>query len=409
MHLTTKPFSASQIGVPPKNPEMAELFRHYGDPLVAGKLDAEVRAQIVCWRWATESMTMDAPFEPHCSALLGIPRPRWLKAGKESPEDHTLHGLDASGKIVFESSGLDETLWVHEENKSTRFGFRKNSHDVTPWAGELSDIWQYIFAADGNLCLNHCYFSYRDTYRDSRYLWENDRLVASLTVNFSGGEEDSRYGHAFEYDDKGDLDLIRLHYLDKDNVPDGNARVEYRRPKKGETVPVLAAAITEKLVKLIPERVKEAALTEKMYALLLCYTQEDFSAAWPPFLVWGKVSWRSSVAAEPGYYLWAPDEIRGASSENECWLDDEELVNLCQRHKMLMSDQGNYASGKKVLLDVARRLNTFDWQAIAPVTDDFVVVAVDNSLCVDAHKDIKASLSPEAFALLKSSGLLELS
>ncbi|MBS1159588.1 MAG: hypothetical protein H6R15_2007 [Proteobacteria bacterium] len=161
------------------------------------------------------------------------------------------------------------------------------------------------------------------------------------------------------------------------------------------------------MLKKIPEPVKQAALDGPLYALLLCYTQEDFEAAWPPFLVWGRQSWREQTSEQVGYFLWAPDEIRGSGTEHELWLDcDEEIAGLCLRHKMLMSDKGSYTSGKKLLVEVAKQLNELDWPTITPVTDDFVVVVVDNSCEVDPHQDMKACLPPERFALLKGRGWL---
>lgn len=73
----------------------------------------------------------------------------------------------------------------------------------------------------------------------------------------------------------------------------------------------------------------------------------------------------------------------------------------------LMADRDSQASGRKVLLEVARRLNLLDWSGITPVTDDFVVVLADNSGEVDPRPKMKVYLPPGRLALLRERGWLQ--
>jgi len=408
----TAPAYLSQPESSPGHIEALALYEEYRTPESGKKLRDAVRAQVVQWRWSTDSVIDDEPFENEQRPACIKRKPRWLKEGKEKKSEHVKCGFDASGRIVYEiACGNHESVWLHAQDKIIKVDFMVDSYDraagLQVWGVTVS-----MLLPDGRLDSLHSRRTMHNGCCDDFFSWENTRLLAKHSVGHYGDDEtvvSYKLRYRYDYDTAGELEKISSCKIDADDMPLDKPHTRYRRPVKGDTIPLLAAAIQEAMLKKIPELVKQAALDEPLYALLLCYTQEDFAAAWPPFLVWGRQSWREQTTQERGYYLWAPDEIRGNSTAHELWLDcDDEIAGLCLRHKDLMSDKENYASGKKVLLEVAKQLNTLDWQAITPVTDDFVVVVADNSGEVDPLKDMKTCLAPERLALLKKRGWLSL-
>lgn len=406
----TAPAYLSQPESIPGHIEALALYEQYRTPENGKKLRDAVRAQVQTWRWSNDPVVDDEPFENELRPAWVKRKPRWLKEGKEEKNEHVKCGFDAAGRIVYEiACGNFEDVWLHTPDKITRFSFYRDKHDRS--AGmQLRSVTLSMLRPDGQLDSLHSYRVDRETCCDEFFLWEAARLHAKYGVVTQYGEYADapfHYRYGYDYDAAGALEKISSCKTDASGTPLDKPHTRYRRPVKGDTIPLLAAAIQEAMLKKIPELVKQAALDEPLYALLLCYTQEDFAAAWPPFLVWGRQSWREQTTQERGYYLWAPDEIRGNSTEHELLLDcDDEIASLCLRHKDLMSDKENYASGKKVLLEVAKQLNELDWQSITAVTDDFVVVVADNSCEIDPIKDMKKYLSPERLALLKARGWL---
>ena len=406
----TTPTTLPQPESSPGHIEALALYEQYRDPANGKKLRDAVRAQVVQWRWSTESVVDDQPFENEQRPACIKRKPRWLKEGKEKKSEHVKCGFDASGRIVYEIAYVNhQSVWLHAQGKIVKVHFMVDSDDRS--AG--LQVWGVVVSMllpDGRLASLHSRNTMHNGCCDEFFSWESTRLIAKHSVGHDGDETVVSYKlrYRYDYDAAGELEKISSCEIDADGTPLDKPRTRYRRPVKGDTIPLLAAAIQEAMLKKIPELVKQAALDEPLYALLLCYTEEDFATAWPPFLVWGRQSWRNQTTEERGYMLWAPDEIRGNSSAHELWLDcDDEIAGLCLRHKDLMSDKDSYTSGKKVLLEVAKQLNALDWKAITAVTDDFVVVVADNSCEIDPLKDMKKYLPPERLALLKTRGWLD--
>lgn len=389
--------------------EVLALFERYADPEAGRCLRENVLAQVVSWRWASGAMVQDEPFEYELNyRFLKAPRGRWLREDKAREQDHVRCGFDAAGRIVMASAyGSFQDIWLHGAGRITKLVFSLDQ-DAGSWkvhAAKLS-----LLDADGRLLAQYSRFrsAWQMLASAEFFRWDHGRVVGKQGVETDDGGAPCHYRYDYEVDGDGGLERISFCRTDAGGLALEKARTRYRRPVQGERIPELAAAITERLLSRIPELVRQAALDEPLYALLLCYTEEDFDAAWPPFLVWGRQSWRAEVTETPGYYLWAPDEIRAVGDAHERWLDDDEtLTSLCLRHKALMADRGSQASGRKVLLEVARQLNLLDWSGITPVTDDFVVVLADNSGEVDPRPKMKAYLPPGRLALLRERGWLQ--
>lgn len=380
--------------------ELADIHRTYTDRASAARLLADCTAQAVAWRWATESMAEETPF---LHEQYGGPKPRWLADGKADPERHMHHGFDAEGRLVLQRRSLGRaTAWLHEAGRRT--GVDLQVHDGEAYIGTVTQ-----FRHDGGLLASQ-HISHGDHGVDTRYEWQHGQLQRAVMSNWTRGRKTWRCQDVYRYDDTGQLDTITLEYLDDDGTPGPQTRLSYRRPRKGETLATVAAKVEALLLREITRALSQIPADEPVYCLLICYTQEDLGAAWPPFLVWGRESYRRKVleaGEEVGYYLWAPDEIREVQGEaHERWFDDPELKEACLLHGQFMDIAQSSASAMRVLKKLAAHFNAPAAHAVLNTTDDFVVAHADNTGEIDPLKAMKTALAPERWALLKARGLV---
>jgi hypothetical protein len=376
-------------------PELVALYSKYARPEAVLQLRADVLSQVVDWRWASESMSFDEPF---ARELYGGPAPRWLSDERADPREHVRHGLDAQGRIVIESgpSG-SEQVCLHAPGQRT----------TVAWHGgnRINSVCQRLYQ-EGRLTAHHIHLGHRGL--DTRYEYEGGQLQRSMICNWQEDEKPWVARHVFVHAADGVLERIDLQYLDADGQPEPGAdRLLYLRLPKGETLKTVEARVQGLLEQALPAALQLIPRHEKLYSLLLCYTHEDLPAAWPPFLVWGRESYRDSVlerGEDVRYYLWAPDEIRGMDDSDEFWFSDQALRDACLLHSQLMQMAQSDASAMRVLKRTVPLLQAMVEQAGLPVTDDFVVAHADNTGEIDPRKAMKASLPAEAWALLKQRG-----
>ena len=391
---TKRPVSAK-----PMNVDFAatldSLYSTYTSRKVSARLKADVRTQVTSWRWATESMSFDVPF---ARELYGGSAPRWLADERADPESHVHHGLDAQDRIVIEcSSGGSEQVCLYAPQQRI----------IVDWDGDgrIDSVSQRHYQ-DGRLAADYTHCGYRGL--DTRYEYDGDRLQRSVTRNWEKGEKPWFCQNVFSYDMDGVLARIDLQYLDEQGQPvPGADRLEYLRLPKGETLKTVEARVQSLLEQALAAAQERIPRTEKLYCLLLCYTEEDLPAAWPPFLVWGRESYRRSVlerGEDVSYYLWAPDEIRGRGNADEYWLEDQALRDACLLHSQLMQMKQGKVSAMRVLKNMVPLIEEMMRQAGFPVTDDFVVAYADNTGEISPLKAMKAHLPAERWALLKERG-----
>lgn len=379
------------------NPERDALYVKYACAEASQQLQAEVRSQVVQWRWASESMSFDEPF---ARELYGGPAPRWLSDERADPREHVCHGLDAQGRIVIESgpSGREKVCLHAPEQRTT-----------VAWHGDnrIDSVCQRLYQ-EGRLTAHHIHLGHRGL--DTRYEYEGGQLQRSMTRNWQDDEKPWVARHVFVHAADGILERIDLQYLDANGQPEPGAdRLLYLRLSKGETLKTVEARVQRLLEQALPGALQQIPRHEKLYCLLLCYTHEDLAAAWPPFLVWGRESYRESVlerGEDVRYYLWAPDEIRGVDDADEHWFSDEALGEACLLHGQLMEMKQSNASAMRVLRHMLPLLESMVRQTDLPVTDDFVVAFADNTGEIDPLKAMKARLPEAHWALLKQRGLV---
>jgi hypothetical protein len=281
------------------------------------------------------------------------------------------------------------------------------------------EVFRRDVFADSRLFRQH--FLRHDGGSESHYVWEGDRLQKVISLGwrqrFSASSQtwaelnvNSRKESRFEYDDLGRLQRIVDCSLNEDGtVIEGlPERVVYERPNKKDTISSLSRDIQQILIEQIPATATQAKSKGPFYCLLVCYSEEDFTAEWPPFLVLGADSERRQTldAGRNVVELWSPDELRNQSSNIELRFDNEQLVNYCRLHGQLMDEKEDYKSAKKILRQACKALNVLDWNSHLRVTDDFVVAAVDNTGEINPVKDLKASIPSARYRELKQRQLV---
>lgn len=231
------------------------------------------------------------------------------------------------------------------------------------------------------------------------YLYEGHRLVRVKREYEVIGLSHKVSEEVFTYDEQGRLTRIELLQTGQPSKV-----VMYRRPAKGQTHKTLVENVRKGLVSAVVDRLRQAALTELVYCVVLAYHAVD--RYFPPLLMIGRESYRRDIMIHSGdeahYSLYPPLEflpelmleVAVSSIETDCQLLEQQL----------MAAQ-DWDTATQVLRDVAADLMRLPWQDVMPVTDDFVVFAVDAE-CDDIGEAIAASCGAERLADLTARGLL---
>ena len=384
------------------------LYAQSKDEAIWSAKLAAAHAQVSQWRWATESMSFDSPFSRE---LYGGGAPRWLADDGAKPGEHVHHGLDAQGRILIECGpgSHREKVLMHEADQRTT---------LEPGSVVL-DRYANMGTPEQRLLATHIHMGWRG--QDTEHVWQGQHLLRSVSRNWSDTQATWGSQYTYTYGDDGELARIDLQYLDEQGqVRPGRDRLQYLRLPKGETLKTVEARVQDLLLQALPAAIAQVPRNRQLYAMFLCFTHEDLSAAWPPFLVWADAPYRERVLAdepeEAPYFLWAPDEIRAAASErtgqpapNELWFDDPEhqaLREACLLHAQLMNMKQSDTSAMRVLTAVVPVLEDLVRQSGLPLTDDFVALAADNTNEVDPLKAMKKRLASERWASLKAKGLV---
>ncbi|WP_313245745.1 hypothetical protein [Stenotrophomonas rhizophila] len=374
---------------------LRQLYTTYSDPAAARTLVASCEAAVVQWRWATESMAFATPF---LQEKQGGPKARWVTDDKADPARHVRHGFDAQGRVVIECGTRGTiTAWLHAP------GVR---HSLSFDDGDIASGWEW---REHNGKLQGLDLITDDRGFNETYHWEGDQLQRVVIENWSKRERTWWCQNVYTYNDDGQLDTIVLEYLDAKGRRNGKSRLEYQRPRPGETLATVTAEVERLLIEAVSAQLPRIPAGEPLYCLLLCFTAEDTPAAWPPFLVWGRQPYRQAVLDrgddEARYYLWAPDEIREVQGgTEEHWFTEPALTEACQRHSQYMELRQSTASATRVLKNVAAWLDAPERRALLTTTDDFVVAVADNSGNIDPLPGLRKAIGPERWAVLKARG-----
>jgi hypothetical protein len=332
------------------------------------------------WRWAAEESNLHRP-EPLYNERYGLPRAKLLADVPRSPDSEQLYGLDAFGEIVVAREHVGprafrEELRVHRGDSVVGYRWSRKG---TP---TQVNIARYV---DGRPR------SYVAAYPESgglprgsvieHYVFDGDRVNAIFTETVIGlGDRSTLPILATiwpSFDPSGRVLEIREHSV-------RGERVLYRARRRATPMAKLHQRVEDRLVEVLPALVGEHA-REPIYCLALHYQLE-----WPlpPTAVLGSERERRERMADirGGEALWpavynpaAFGSYTGHSLGGRPLTDlDAELAATLD--KIPVSTQESRQRGRATLNRVARRLQNLDWRPIAPVTDDFVVFAVDLEL-----------------------------
>jgi len=182
----------------------------------------------------------------------------------------------------------------------------------------------------------------------------------------------------------------------------------------------LLSEIESLLVTHIPVRVKAAKIKEPVYSLRVWFHGSDtYGPDRTPGLMLPKESWRVKVLAEKGAeappFLWCADELDGDGMSLGARITDRKIKSACRQwYAQRYSDPNDGMEEvealepfRKAMQRVCRKLNKIQWQALATVTDDFVVFPADWSHSfMDDYGEMLASIPKAKLDRLNEQNLL---
>jgi hypothetical protein len=128
----------------------------------------------------------------------------------------------------------------------------------------------------------------------------------------------------------------------------------------------------------------------------------------PPTLGVGLVrereGWLGAKKAEAAALLWNPAEYQHYERDSLS-LKDEKLFALCSKANREIATKDKWSAGRSLLTRVAASLRAVDWPPILPVSEDFVVYAVDFELA-SLRKALRGAARPEDFKRWVREGLV---
>lgn len=391
--------------------ELADVFR--GAVADYGRLKQECEARVVRWQWATFSIYHPKPFYyereriPRGRKLAG--RPENLKSGTHE------YGIDEAGRIVVvrEYGGIDgpkyEEFFAFGDGmvEGVRFDWRR-PNNAAPVVQTVNVTRQRL---DRGRIVSLDTFAMFGRSAEVYEYGDGGERITRVRGSYESREDEGRGHHYVDelgYDPAGRLSRVRREYPPQKEYPSGAERVIYLRPQKGPSVRELAKAIEEKLVRLVPETLRCAGISEAVYCVLLAYNSQ--SPELSPRMGVGLERQRRVWVAEHGkgakHYVWNLPEFEWSGEEAELDLTgDAELSAACGLFNQQLALKGTCGPARTVLNEVARRLNDFDWTGSLDVTDDFVVLAYDDEE-IDFGRNWKAGVPAGRLALLKARGWL---
>jgi hypothetical protein len=175
----------------------------------------------------------------------------------------------------------------------------------------------------------------------------------------------------------------------------------------------ILAALKERLVELIPQRVGALGLGEPVYCLRVWYYGTDAGGDGVPSLMLCPNTARRRMLAARGdeapHYLCCADEVGVGSSTAEInELTASDLCRLWYRRPWgRRPEDVELRPFREMVQRVAARLSGLAWSEYAPTTDDFVVFAADAShtYCAD-YDEMRASVPAERIERLRSRRML---
>ncbi|MBE1485755.1 hypothetical protein [Plantactinospora soyae] len=226
-------------------------------------------------------------------------------------------------------------------------------------------------------------------------------------------------------------------------APDGPlVELKYQRPPADFTLDDAVEAVRRELVRRVPAVVREMAIDEPAYCVVLGYLAEDpIGVSVHVGLDTQRREWLAEQSEPDSSPLWNPCDLHGpesvdlaehadtarllrqeraladadADSDADADADaDADSQGMTDRDADEVGDTDTDADaetsgvnevGRRMLCAAATELNAHEWAGILSVTDDFVVYAVDWELA-DLDRNLPECVPPARLALLRERALL---
>lgn len=350
----------------------------------------EAEGRVARWIWAPAGACWEVPI-PHYAELSGFgPATAPLKRVPANRQLAEHYGLDGEGRIIISRSYGAENRLVYEKLlchtggavESVTFDHEPWYPDTPPKAIAATRTIMEVGRAVERISVN------RDGERVADVpAWSGD-VLASVTVTSGrvGDDAESSETYAFQYDDKGDLVVIRA---ESDNS------VLYRRPPK-HMKPVLDL-IEGGLVAAIIQTVAENRPEGPVGAIGL-----GFDGATLLYPVVGIQSERDlKDEAKDAFERWNPGDMTASLLPLDIDPAVDEAIVGINRHIEDTDDTKLFRAFQRRL---AKTLNEHDWSAEMTLAPDFAVVAVD--LDDDLLQGVRATLPKPVRQALATRGLV---
>lgn len=212
------------------------------------------------------------------------------------------------------------------------------------------------------------------------YLYEDGRL-ACIQVRHEWGGEVFTHEELLSYDKLGRVTHIEAQYQD------GTKQTIYRRPEPSYGVGSHAGRIYQHLLEIIPQRLAQAKVRDKVYCLALRYS----AGRTLPQLALGLERTRNELVkrhkgAGLVMALWQP-------ADQVIALEDPETEGDRAIFEQRLALSGDFEPARELLSDLALALMDHKWKGVLNTTKDFVIFA--SNYGQDRPEDALAASVPE--------------
>ncbi len=348
-------------------------------------LRARVQNQVARWEWADDERYDPRPFYFERSKLR---RGQVIPGPEDDLGGLWQYGFDGADRLIYtrgyparalhEDQCLEEfTLYTDALVEWIRFAqyqpkipvrvahqMRKRGQpeaysaftiELGPVLGELTADQALAQAAAQN-GIAHYHESY--VYRDGR--------LERIKVRHEwGGGAPFLHEEVLRYDKLGRVTYIEGHY------PDGSTQTIYQRPQRSYGVGTQTGRIYQRLLEIIPRRLAEARVRDKVYCLALIHDGMQTL----PRLALGLERTRDALARQRAgaglkYALWQP-------TDPVYELDDPVTAGDRAIFEQQLAFSGDTGPVRELLSDVALALMDHKWKGVLSTTKDFVVFAAN--------------------------------
>ena len=230
-----------------------------------------------------------------------------------------------------------------------------------------------------------------------KYGYEDGRLT-EIKVLVRDGAKRTKHRFTLKYNRDGKLRTIARDYGPAD-VP----LPVWFNPDLNLSVESVGRQIRARLVERIPQVVARARIDEPAYCVAIAYDVVDETM---PMIGVGlereRERWIKSKGKSAREVVWNPKKFSRFRDGTLDLPGDEDLGELCATLDELVSRRGEYHHSRNLFVSIAAELNKHNWSKSLPVTNDFVVVAVD--VGIEGYKlkeNLKAAIPAPRLQMLR--------